>query len=307
MSEDRVEAPTCYRHEGRETWIRCQRCDRPICPDCMREAAVGYHCPACVAEGRRTTRQARGAYGGGRSANPALTSMVIIAVNAAVWIAVLLTGGSRSSLLPILAIRPDGVCAEPAEGLLYPAVGEAICERTSGFVWQDGVASGAWWQLLTSAFTHVDLVHIGFNMLALWFLGPQLEGVLGRGRFLLVYLGSAFTASAAIMLVGAPYSTTVGASGGVFGLLGALLVVALKVGGNIQPLLVWIGLNVLITVFGANISWQGHVGGMVGGATLAAILVYAPRARRTLWQVLGAGAVLAVALGVVVVRVLALS
>ena len=81
--------PTCYRHPGRESYIRCQRCERTICPDCMRDAAVGFHCPACVAEGAKTTRQARTAYGGARSGNPALTSMVLIGANVAVLLAIL--------------------------------------------------------------------------------------------------------------------------------------------------------------------------------------------------------------------------
>ena len=108
MSQPADGVPACYRHPDRETYIRCQRCSRPICPDCMNEAAVGYQCPACVAEGARSTRSGRTAYGGSRSAQPALTSMVLIGINVAVWVAVVATGWRSSRLIDILALTPAG-------------------------------------------------------------------------------------------------------------------------------------------------------------------------------------------------------
>ncbi len=140
-----------------------------------------------------------------------------------------------------------------------------------------GVADGAWWQLMTSAFTHEEVLHIGFNMLALYFLGPMLESVLGRWRFLALYLVSALAGSAAVMLWSLPYIQTLGASGAVFGLMGALAVVALKVQGQLQTVLVWIGLNLAFTFTVSGISWQGHIGGLVGGAVIGAAMVFAPR------------------------------
>ena len=126
------------------------------------------------------------------------------------------------------------------------------------------------WQLFTSAFTHLDLLHIGFNMVALWVLGPQLEMALGRLRFLAVYFLSALSGSALVYWLSSPSTPTIGASGAIFGLLGALLVVAFKVRGNYSQLLVWIGLNFVITVVGRSfISWQGHLGGFVGGVRAA--------------------------------------
>jgi membrane associated rhomboid family serine protease len=160
--------------------------------------------------------------------------------------------------------------------------------RTEGLEWVPGVADGAVWQLVTSMFTHVDIWHIGFNMLALWFLGPQLELALGRARFLGLYLLSGLTGSAFVYWLAPEHSATIGASGAVFGLMGGLLVIALKVRGDVSQLLVWIGLNFLITLVGRTfISWQGHLGGFLGGVLIAAILVYAPRRQRRLWQ--GAG------------------
>lgn len=283
------ETPVCYRHTDRETYIRCQRCDRPICPDCMRQAAVGFQCPSCVSEGARSTRAGRTAYGGKRSANAARTSQVLIALNAAVYLLIIATGASSSLWLDRLALIPLGRCAVEGRGSFYPGLTEEMCSQGPGaLLWIPGVADGAYWQLVSSAFTHLDLWHIGFNMVALWVLGPQLEMVLGRARFLAVYFLSALSGSAMVYWLSDVYTPTIGASGALFGLMGALLVVAYKVKGNVSQLMLWIGLNFLITVVGRSfISWQGHLGGFLGGLLVAAIFVYAPREHRTRWQVAG--------------------
>jgi membrane associated rhomboid family serine protease len=280
--------PTCYRHPDRETYITCQRCGRPICPDCMRDAAVGFQCPQCVSEGARATRSGRTAYGGLRPGNPGLTSGVLIAINAAVWLAVMVTGGSR--LVELLALRANGLCVVRGDGAFE--MQESLCTGQGGAYWP-GVVDGAWWQLLTSAFTHVEVWHIGFNMLALWILGPQLELAIGRARFLALYLGSALAGSALVYAASPEYQATLGASGAIFGLMAGLLVLAFKVRGNVQGILMWIGINALITVVGRGfISWQGHLGGFLGGLALAVIIVYAPRERRSLVQAAGIAAVL---------------
>ena len=276
------EVPVCYRHRDRESHIRCQRCDRPICPDCMRPASVGFQCPECVKEGSRATRSGRTAYGGKRSGNPALTSMVLIGINVAVWLAILVSGATSSPLVRQLALRPTSTF----RGVVYPGV--------------PSVAEGDVWQLLTSMFAHVEVWHIGFNMLALYVLGPGLEAAIGRTRFLLLYLISGLAGSATVMWFSDPLSLTLGASGAIFGLMGALLVVALKVGGDVRSIVGWIAINFVITfVFGSFISWQGHLGGFVGGALVAAVLAWSPRVHRARWQVAGLGA-LTVALVVAV-------
>ena len=286
MSEQPTPAagvPTCYRHPGRESYIRCQRCDRPICPDCMRDAAVGFQCPSCIAEGAKTPRSGRTAYGGLRPGNAGITSMVLIALNAVVWLAILATGGSSSRLVDLLALRAKGVCLIQGGGYDVP---HASC--TGSGTWLPGVSDGAYWQLLTSTFTHVEVWHIGFNMLALWVLGPQLELAVGRARFLALYLLSGLAGSLVVYWLAPEYQATLGASGAIFGLMGALLVLAHKVGGNIQPIVMWIGINFLITVVGRGfISWQGHLGGFLGGLLIAGVLAYAPRERRTTWQAAG--------------------
>ncbi|MDQ6641014.1 MAG: rhomboid family intramembrane serine protease, partial [Actinomycetota bacterium] len=229
----------------------------------MRDASVGFHCPDCVREGSRTTRQGRATYGGKRVLDAARTSMVLIGLNALVWLAVMATGGASSSLIDKLALLPQSSAARLPNGAVHVV---------------EGVSGGGYWQIVTSMFLHVELFHIGFNMLALWFLGPMLESVLGRARFLAVYLVSGLTGSAAVMWFAGANSQTLGASGAIFGLMGALVVVSLKVGADFRQILFWIGINLVFTFYaGASISWQGHIGGLVGGAVVAAAIVYAPR------------------------------
>jgi membrane associated rhomboid family serine protease len=283
------EAPVCYRHTEREAHIRCQRCDRPICPDCMRPASVGFQCPECVREGARTTRSGRTPYGGQRSGNPALTSQVLIAINVAVWIAIVATGGNSSELVKQLALRPSSTFG----GFVYGV---------------PSVAQGDYWQLLTSVFAHVAVWHIGFNMLVLWVLGPQLELAVGRVRFLAIYLISGLAGSAAVMWLSEPIGLTLGASGAIFGLMGALLVIALKVHGDVRGIATWIGINLVLTfVLGSGISWQGHLGGLAGGVLTGAVVIFAPRAHRVMWQAAGLAAVAVLVLVASAVRVAALA
>lgn len=287
--ESGTATPVCYRHPDRETWIRCQRCERPICPDCMNSAAVGFQCPNCVKEGARTTRSGRLPYGGAHSANPALTSLGLIVLNLAVWLAIT----ANEALVDRLALLPETTLFGNQDG-------------STTLV--EGVGGGAYWQVLTSVFSHVQVWHIAFNMMALYFLGPQLEQILGRVRFLAVYLLSGLAGSTAVMWLSGEHSQTLGASGAIFGLMGALLVVALKIRANVQQLLFWIGLNVVFTITASSlISWQGHFGGLLGGALLAAIVVYSPRQRRSAYQAVGLGAVGLTCLLLIAVRAAALA
>jgi membrane associated rhomboid family serine protease len=257
----------------------------------MNSASVGFQCPSCVKEGSRSTRQARTPYGGTRVADPRITTFVLIGLNVAVWVLVQATGNRTSTLLDKLSLLPASA--------LYRASDGSIVQVT-------GVSDGAWWQIITSVFTHQQVLHIGFNMVALYFLGPMLEQVLGRTRFLALYLVSGIAGSAAIMLFADPHSQSLGASGAIFGLMGALAVIALKVHGQVQTILMWIGLNLVFTFTVGGISWQAHIGGLVTGALLGAVMVYAPRKNRALVQWSATGAVLAVALGLIVVRAAAL-
>lgn len=301
--------PTCYRHPGRETYISCQRCGRPICPDCMREAAVGFQCPHCVSEGAKATRSGRTAYGGQRSENPTTTSLVLIGINVAVWLAVVATGGRDSWLAMVTKLFPTGRCQVEGDwGSYYPTLGEAACAVQPDAVWAPGLADGAWWMALSHGFVHVDVWHIALNALGLWVLGPATEQAFGRLRFLAVYLLATLAAGATIFWFADVGSSTLGASGGVFGLMGALSVVSLKVHGELRGVATLLVINLVFTFTFPNISWQGHLGGLVGGALAAAILIWAPRGpRRPVWQAAGFAAVTVGLVVAIVARALVLA
>lgn len=257
----------------------------------MNSASVGFQCPHCVKEGNKGSRQTRTPYGGERVADPRTTTFVLIGINVAVWLLVQAT--SRTDrVVDTLALLPDSSDRRLSDGSIVNV---------------RGVDDGAVWQILTSAFTHVQPLHIGFNMLALYFLGPMLENVLGRTRFLALYLVSGIAGSAAVMLLSNANGQTLGASGCIFGLMGALAVIALKVRGQVQQIMVWIGLNLVFTFTVGGISWQGHIGGLVGGALLGAAMAYAPRQHRALLQWTATAAVLVVSLGLIALRALTLS
>jgi len=260
----------------------------------MRDAAVGFQCKNCVTEGHKTTRSGRTAYGGERSANPHLTSSILIGLNVAVWLLIVASGWQNSDWIFRLGLVPDWTVNVAPDG------------QTGTLV--KGVAHGSWWQLVTVMFTHVEAWHIGFNMLALWQLGPMLETAIGRARFLGLYFLSGLTASALIYVSADPHGLTVGASGAIFGLMAALLVIAVKVKGDVRSILGWIGVNFVITfVFVKYISWQGHVGGFLGGLAIAAAIVYAPKKRRALYQFGAMGLVAAFVVIAIVLRTEALS
>jgi membrane associated rhomboid family serine protease len=295
--------PTCFRHPGRETYITCQRCERPICPDCMRDASVGFQCPDCVAQGAKSTRAARSAYGGKRSDNPQLTSIVLIGINVAVWLAIVASGARDSLLAWKLMLSPTGRCLGEDYATFYPQLDSASsCSAIPTATWNAGVADGAWWQVVTYGFTHVDIWHIALNAVGLWILGPAVEAAFGRLRFLGIYFLSILASGALVYVLADPDGRTLGASGGVFGLMGALIVVALKVRGDVRSVMTLLAVNLAFTFAIPGISWQGHVGGLLGGALAAAILVFAPRGKqRALWQ--GAGLAL-MTVGLLVVLVL---
>lgn len=290
MSQPPV-AAACYRHPDRPTYIACQRCGRPICGDCMISAAVGFQCPDCVRQGARETRQNQLPFGGLQVANSALTSIVLIALNVAVWVVIMLTGGQGSRWVQWLALSGHGYCGSLSDpSSYYPQAGAAACARLTDGTWLPGALDGAWWQVLTSGFTHVQPMHIGLNMLALWFLGPPLERILGRGRFLALYLLSLLAGSAAVLWLLPTAQSTLGASGAVFGLLGALLVLTVKTKGDLNNVLIWLGINLVATFLVPGISWQAHVGGLIGGLIASAIIMFAPRQNRTAHQVAGLAA-----------------
>jgi membrane associated rhomboid family serine protease len=249
-------APTCYRHPDRATYVRCTRCNRPICPECMRDAAVGHQCEECVREGAKTVRQPRTVFGGRDKKTTPVVTYALIAINVAMFVLDMVSPTMQSELV----LRSPTV----ADGDLY--------------------------RLLTSAFMHYGIAHLLFNMYALYVLGPPLESWLGRLRFTALYLMSALGGSVLVYLLAPLNAATAGASGAVFGLFGAAFVVGKRLNLNVQWVVGLIVLNLAFTFVipllgGANISWQGHIGGLVTGALVAAAYAYAPRERRTLIQI----------------------
>ncbi|MGH3870893.1 MAG: rhomboid family intramembrane serine protease [Pseudonocardiaceae bacterium] len=255
--------------------MRCTRCDRPACPACLREASVGYQCVDCVAQGARSQPRATtiaGAEPTGRS----VVIPVLIAINTLIFAITVWQAGSLS--------RND-------YAPLFQQCG----------LWPVAVAAGDWWRLFTSGFLHFGPVHLAFNMIALWMIGRDLEQVLGRARFLVVYLVSLLGGSLAVFLLAAENSMTAGASGAVFGLMGGLAVVLLRLRRSPRPALTIIALNVIISFVVPGISILGHLGGLAFGAAVTAGLVYAPRDRRITVQAM----TVLIALTVIAVGVLA--
>jgi membrane associated rhomboid family serine protease len=241
------ETVTCYRHPDRQTGIRCQRCERPICTSCMVPAPVGFQCVDCVRAARSRAIPARALLARGR---PYLT-YALVGVNLAVWLAGLVLGGSAALRGVSGLAAMAGLAAQP-------------------------VAAGEWWRLFTAGFLHSGLLHLAFNMAALIVLGPLVERALGRAGFLAVYVMALVASSLGALLV-TPGAFTVGASGAIFGLMGAAIVGQRtgRVDSRVGSLLPWLVINLVFTVAVPGISIGGHLGGLAAG--VAAGLIFGRR------------------------------
>ncbi|RJK94718.1 rhomboid family intramembrane serine protease [Vallicoccus soli] len=273
--------PHCYRHPDRETYIRCVRCERPICPDDMVPVAVGFLCPDDARAGRQGVRQPRTLFGGRVSDDPGWVSKVLIGVNVAVFL--------LQQVQPTLERRFWLVAGPVAdEGLGFATV---------------GVADGELYRLVTAAFLHGGLLHLLFNMYALWLFGPPLEQAFGRVRFAALYLLSALGGSAASYGFGERYVPALGASGAVFGLFAAYIVVSRRLGREVSGLFVLLGINVVIGFLpGSNIDWRAHAGGFVLGGLLTLALVLVPRRLRGVLHPVAFAVALALVVAAVVWR-----
>ncbi|MBA2945358.1 rhomboid family intramembrane serine protease [Streptomyces himalayensis] len=276
--------PGCYRHPDRETGIRCTRCERPICPECMVSASVGFQCPNCVREGSGTghapdANQPRTIAGGTVAADPRMVTKLLIGLNLAVFLVQLSVGDRFTDSFDLI-----GRAYVPVLGSL------------------EGVADGQWYRLLTAMFLHGSLIHIAFNMLSLWWIGPPLEAALGRARYIALYVVSGLAGSALTYLLAAPNQPSLGASGAIFGLFGATAVLMRRLNYDMRPVIALLVINLVLTFTWANIAWQAHVGGLVGGVVVGYAMVHAPRERRTLVQYATCAVVLAVSLVIVLMR-----
>ena len=238
----------CYRHPDRETGLSCSECDRPICTDCATFAPVGIRCPDHSGAPRGVQRMTTGVRRATVTGTGALVTKTLIGINVAVYLLMLSQGASLGSAGGDIFIRG----ALLIQGQL--STGELV-----------GLAEGEWWRLLTAAFLHASIVHLGFNMLLLWWIGAPLEEAMGRARFLLLYVVSGLAGSAGALLL-SPDAITVGASGAVFGLLGAAFVLERQAGITGGPVMTIIILNLAISFLVPRISIGGHIGGLAGGA-----------------------------------------
>ncbi|MGL3148800.1 rhomboid family intramembrane serine protease [Microbacterium sp. A82] len=260
----------CYRHPDRQSFVLCQRCMRTVCHECQTQAPVGVICPECMKAERkgRTPAQKRAQRQWGSRRSSTITAVqsgkpmmtyAIIAVTGFVGLLQLVPGLNVTAWLQFWI------------GYLLPEL--------SGAPFQP-------WRLLTAALVHSGIWHIGLNMLALWMIGRSLEPMLGRWRFLALYVLGAIGGSVAVGLI-APGTVTVGASGAVFALFGALLVIGLHLGANMTGLFVLLGINLVIGfVPGFNIAWQAHLGGAVVGALVGLIVLRTRKRSQRRWQIL---------------------
>jgi membrane associated rhomboid family serine protease len=232
---------TCYRHPDRVTGLSCSECGRPICTECMTMAPVGIRCPEHSGKPQGVQRVTRGVQRAAFEGTAALVTKALIAINVAVYVAELATGGGVNG------------------------VGSKIYEK--GVLYAPFVAEGDWWRLISAAFLHYGPFHLLLNMLGLYWFGSLLERRIGAGRYLLLYLVSGLAGSAGALVI-SPNSATVGASGAIFGILGAGLVMEQQrdyvFGGSALGVIV---ANLVLTfAWSGNISVGGHIGGLIGGA-----------------------------------------
>ncbi|MFI1681637.1 rhomboid family intramembrane serine protease [Streptomyces sp. NPDC020607] len=276
--------PSCYRHPDRETGITCTRCERPICPECMVSASVGFQCPECVRGGSGTghaptANQPRTVAGGTVAADPRLVTKILVGLNLALFLVQLSVGDSFTDRFSLL-----GRAYVPEFGTV------------------EGVAEGQWYRLVTSMFLHSSYMHIAFNMLSLWWIGGPLEAALGRVRYLALYAASGLAGSALTYLLAEPNVGSVGASGAIFGLFGATAILMKRLNYDLRPVIALLVINMMITIFWPNIAWQAHVGGLVGGLIVGYAMVHAPRERRNLIQYGSCALVLLATVVMVVMR-----
>ncbi|MDT0157788.1 rhomboid family intramembrane serine protease [Microbacterium sp. ARD32] len=274
----------CYRHPGRQSFVLCQRCMRTICPECQTQGPVGVICPECMKEQRKAQtpaqKRANRRWGGGpvavaaRSGKPVVT-YVLLAITTAIGLLQLIPGIGNAIGNELLF----------AAAYLYPDLSGAPFEP---------------WRLLTVLFVHGGFLHLALNMLALWMLGQTLEPMLGRWRYLALYLISGLGGSVAVALL-APGAPTVGASGALFGLMVSLLIIGRHLGANVTGILVVLAINFAYGLFVGGISWQAHLGGLVVGAIVALIYVRTRRREQRAWQIALLIALAAVLLVVVAV------
>ncbi|QAY59719.1 rhomboid family intramembrane serine protease [Microbacterium protaetiae] len=264
----------CYRHPDRQSFVLCQRCLRTICPECQIQAPVGVICPECLRDQKKAAspaqRKAERRWGRRSTAVAAprdqrpLATYWIIGITAAVYLAQMIPGLRVAQWLAF-----NSVFLLPQSGVFEP------------------------WRLLTVLLVHSGWLHLGLNMLALWMIGRILEPLVGRTRFVVMYLIAGLGGSVAVALL-APATSVVGASGAIFGLFGALLVIGRHIGANVSSIAIIIAINFAFpfvvgllsgSMASIQISWQAHLGGLIAGAAVGFIYARTRAIRQRGWQI----------------------
>ncbi|GIF07629.1 rhomboid family intramembrane serine protease [Actinoplanes siamensis] len=288
MSEAPSTTPVCYRHPDTETLLRCSRCERPICPKCMNDAVVGYQCPDCVKDGRRSQRRARNAFGGSLTAGRAGYAVrTIIGINVLVMVASVILGGPRA------IAGAGGFLGLLGSGTPVTDAGEVIGWAVYPDGTVHGVADGEWYRLVTAMFLHYGVVHLLLNMTLLLQIGSYLESRFGPVRFLTLYFLAGLGGNVACYLLQAPNQPSAGASTATFGLIIAVIIVNRRLmldTSSLMPLLIT---NLIFTFGVPQISKAGHLGGLAVGAATTVILAYARLPHRTVKQAVGCTLLLA--------------
>ena len=252
----------CYRPPQRQSDVLCQRCGRTICGECQTPGAVGVVCPECMAQQRASHPRTKPAWITRLTGqNAPVVTYAIIGVCVLVFI--VQTVGDLLGLQVTNALRYAGAYSYPAS------------------------VSGAFepWRMFTSIFAHANILHLLLNMYTLFIFGSALEPMLGRARYLALFLISGFAGSLGVLLIASPIVPVVGASGAIFGLFGAYFIIQRRLGGNATQMLVLLAINLGIGFLpGFNIAWQAHVGGLIGGLLVGLIFVETRQVRRRRWQ-----------------------
>ena len=247
---------TCYRHPDRVTGLSCSECGRPICTECMTAAPVGIRCPEHSGRPQGVQRMTRGVQRAAFEGMGAKVTRALIVINVGVYVAELIQGG--------------GVNGVHSDIYLH------------GVLWAPFIADGDYWRLVTAAFLHYGPFHLLLNMLALYWFGTAVEGAIGHLRFLAIYLAAGLAGSAGALIL-TPNTPTVGASGAIFGILGALLILEWMATGSFAgPAMTMIVVNLAFTFYArSSISVGGHLGGLVAGIVgmlaLARLRAYRPQ------------------------------
>jgi membrane associated rhomboid family serine protease len=256
----------CYRHPDRQSFVLCQRCLRTICPECQTQMPVGVICPECLAEQQKGARVADVKRMPGRFARklrsdrPVVTYAIMIVTIAVYLLELIPVVGGRI----VSALAFNSALVLP--GSIYPFEP---------------------WRIVTVALVHSSPLpfHVALNMLALWALGRSLEPLLGKGRFLTLYVLSAMGGSTLVALI-APGTGVVGASGAVWGLLTAMLIIGRNLGVNILPIAILLGINLVFSFVGSNVSWESHIGGGLVGLLVGYIFSKTRAQKRQVLQLL---------------------